>query len=179
MRVVIQTAPVLVNSFHPTQVYLLFMRLSVWVDLIELVRHKHERSHKSFFTNRGGSAAQADPAHNRSPHNHTHSPYMQWWRWWFYNHTCSINMSYAVSFIYHIMQNIQRKMLCQDRSCSRINNKIILFPTLLYLSRHSNPPCWFSLTSYGTTHQHFGFGTTFTVQLRCVLQTKEKSLRSR
>ena len=74
MRVVIQTAPILVNSFHPTQVYLLFMRLSVWVDLIELVRHKHERSHKSFFTNRGGSAAQADPAHNRSPHNHTHSP---------------------------------------------------------------------------------------------------------
>ena len=74
MRVVIQTAPILVNSFHPTQVYLLFMRLSVWVDLIELVRHKHERSHKSFFTNRGGSAAQADPAHNRSPHNHAHSP---------------------------------------------------------------------------------------------------------
>ena len=128
MRVVIQTAPILVNSFHPTQVYLLFMRLSVWVDLIELVRHKHERSHKSFFTNRGGSAAQADPAHNRSPHNHTHSPYIcndddddVGANGRLHNHNCSFNMSFAVSFIYHIMQNIQRKMFCQDRSCARIN----------------------------------------------------------
>ena len=67
MRVVIQTAPILVNSFHPTQVYLLFMRLSVWVDLIELVRHKHERSHKSFFTSPGR------PTPLWAPHNHTHS----------------------------------------------------------------------------------------------------------
>ena len=38
-----------------------------------------------------------------------------------HNHTCSIIMSFAVSFIYHIMQNIQREMFCLDRSCSRIN----------------------------------------------------------
>ena len=51
-----------------------------------------------------------------------------------HNHTCSINMSYAVSFIYHIMRNIQRKIVFRQRSCSRINIKIVLFPTLLYPS---------------------------------------------
>ena len=92
-----------------------------------------------------------------------------------HNRTCSINMAYAVSYIYHI---IQRKMFCQDRSCSRINIKIVLFPTLLHPSRHSSPP-YCSLTSYGRTHQHFGFGITFSVQLSCILQAKEKSLRNR
>ena len=55
------------NKFDLTQDYLLCMGGSVWVDLIELVRHKHARSHKSFFTSPGR------PTPLWAPHNHTHS----------------------------------------------------------------------------------------------------------
>ena len=55
------------EKFDLTQDYLLCMGGSVWVDLIELVRHKHARSHKSFFTSPGR------PTPLWAPHNHTHS----------------------------------------------------------------------------------------------------------